>query len=306
MTETFEPFFVTGFQRSGTTLLRVILDSHPEVAVPFDTVGLWERYWRSRDRYDGLRKPDDIRRMAEDILAEERIRLWEVPLDIEEILACCNREGFAGLMEAFYRAYACRKGKRLWGDKDPGNMRRLHLLNQWFPGCRVVHIIRDGRDACLSLIRQPFGGNDVLQSARGWVEDVQWVRQIGSILGPDRYLEVFYESLVTEPVSEIQRICDFLRIDYTDTMLAYHERGTTIPEEKRHLWKLIDQPPQPDNAARWKRDMPRSMRICFERRAGKLLRELGYETLESPVSGGYAYEVWTILKKVVSEMRRRF
>ena len=302
---TFEPFFVTGFQRSGTTLLRVIIDSHPDIAVPFDTVGLWERYWRQLDKYGNLRTPQEVRRMASDILAEERIRLWEVPLDVDRILACRRREGFAGLMEAFYRAYADHKGKRYWGDKDPGNMRRLHLVNEWFPCCRVVHIIRDGRDACLSLVEQPFGGNDVLQSARGWVEEVGWVRQIGAILGRDRYLEVIYESLIADPVTQTRRVCEFLRIDYSDAMLAYHEHDSAIPREKRHLWRLINQPPQAGNAARWKREMSPAARICLERRAGDLLRELGYETLTPPVRGGYSYELWTIIKKVASEFQRR-
>ena len=102
----FEPFFVVGFQRSGTTLLRMMLDSHPQVAVPFDTVGLWERYHDKLSEYGNLRSETDVRRMISDILQEERIKLWEIPLTVEHVLARRRLDGYPGIVDAFYLAYA--------------------------------------------------------------------------------------------------------------------------------------------------------------------------------------------------------
>ena len=137
------------------------------------------------------------------------------------------------------------RSKELWGDKDPGNMHRIQLINGWFPKSRIVHIIRDGRDACLSLLKQDFGYQDVLECAHAWAEEVRWVRRIGGVLGEDRYIEVIYEQLVQEPEREMRRLCQFLHLDYSADMLAYHKRvNSSIPTAKRHLWELIGKPPR--------------------------------------------------------------
>jgi len=64
------PFFIIGFQRSGTTLLRVMLDAHPNIAIPLDTVGLWNRYERKLENYDGLATAAGRSRIISDLLAE--------------------------------------------------------------------------------------------------------------------------------------------------------------------------------------------------------------------------------------------
>jgi hypothetical protein len=302
----FEPFFIVGFQRSGTTLLRMMLDSHPQVAVPFDTVGLWERYHFRLAEYGHLRSESDVRRIIGDILQEERIKLWEVPLTVDKVVACHRLPCYPGIFDAFYLAYAREKNKELWGDKDPGNMHRIQLINGWFPKSRIVHIIRDGRDACLSLLKQDFGYRDVLECAHAWAEEVRWVRRIGAVMGEDRYAEVIYEQLVQEPEREMRRLCEFLHLDYSGDMLAYHKRvNSAIPTVKRHLWELIGKPPQVANALRWKSQMSNAERICFEKRSRPVLAEMNYEVLPLPVRGAYFFEVRNMVANAWRALRRR-
>jgi len=118
--------------------------------------------------------------------------------------------GYPGIIDAFYRAYAGAKDKAIWGDKDPGNMLRIPGLLRWFPDARILHIIRDGRDACLSQLKQDFGFNDCLPCAEAWREQVWWVRQLGELLGPEQYLEVRYEDLVADAEGQLKRISRFL------------------------------------------------------------------------------------------------
>ena len=300
------PFFVIGFQRSGTTLLRMMLDSHPEVAIPLDVTGLWSRYAERLDDYDGLRSTDAIRRLIGDLLAEERIGLWQVPLDAARLESSLTTRDYAGVIAAFYGAYAHAKGKRRWGDKDPGNMVRLHEIYRWFPDARIVHIVRDGRDACLSQIRQEFGHSEVVSCAADWREQVWWVRCIGGILGPERYHEVRYEDLLAEPEARLRALCDFLDLDYDAAMLDYHRRTSdAIPDSKRHIWPMIDRPPIAANAERWRREMSPGLRICFEKRAGEVLRACGYDALPNP-SGAYLEEVKFMSRRALRAVRKRF
>ena len=301
------PFFLIGFQRSGTTLLRLMLDSHPELAVPLDVTGLWDRYEGRLDAYGDLTRPEGRRRLVDDLLAEERIRLWKVPLEAEGVLAQWTRPGLPGVIDALGRSYALAKGKRWWGDKDPGNTRRLAQLNRWFPGCRVIHIIRDGRGACLSHLGQAFGHDDLMACAEAWREEVWWARQMGGLLGPERYCEVKYEDLLEDPERELTRITAFLGVPYSPAMLEYPGRvAEAVPDEKRHIWPLIGEPPRKENATRWRARMPPPVQVCFEKRAGAVLGELGYDTSPAPWRGHYLTELGFFWARAVRAVRGRF
>lgn len=300
------PFFIVGFQRSGTTLLRAMLDSHPDVAIPLDTVGLWVRYEDDLDAYGDLGDEVQARRLVGDLLAEERLELWEEPLEIDEVMERRRRPGYPGIIEAFYLAYAARKGKSRWGDKDPGNMRRLDRVLRWFPDAQIVHIIRDGRDACLSHLRQTFGHSELFPCADDWREQVFWVRNIGRILGPDRYHELRYEDLVEDTETVLRDLCDFLELPYSEALRSYHERrDEMVPESKRELWPLLAEPPRRDNLYRWREEMSAGRRVGFEKRAGDVLTEMGYETLEGHPSGAYLSELGALAGSIFRAMRQR-
>jgi len=302
----FPPFFIVGFQRSGTTLLRMMLDSHPDVAIPLDTTGLWARYEQRLDEFGSLAEPASRRRLVESILSDERIRLWETPLSVDDVIYEARLPGYPGVIEGFHRAYALTKGKTRWGDKDPGNMGRLGSVLRWFPDARIVHIARDGRDACMSLLKQEFGGEDLLQCAESWREQVWWVRQIGQILGESQYFELRYEDLVERPEQILRGLVDFLGLEWSPTMLEYHRRvDEAVPAEKRHIWPLLDSPPQPSALYRWKTDMSPGKRVCFEKRAGRLLEDLGYETLAGGASGAYGTELTLSLRRVLAAVGAR-
>ncbi len=300
------PFFVTGFQRSGTTLLRLMLDNHPDVAIPLDAPELWERYQGKVATYGDLGVEANARALVQDLLAEERIQLWKTPLDVDGVLRFRRLPGYPGIIDAFYRAYAFAHGKSRWGDKDPGNVLRIATLNRWFPDCQVVHIIRDGRAACLSHQTVDFGLGHLMDCANAWREQVTWVRRMGELLGPARYFELRYEDLVAEPQPLLRRLCDFLGLDFQPAMLEYHRNvEASIPAEKRHIWPKIGEPPRADNATRWKTQLSHGAQVCFEKRAGETLHELGYETTPPPWSGAYFTELGFLLQMVMATVRQR-
>jgi len=184
-------------------------------------------------------------------------------------------------------------------------MVRVQQLNRWFPQSRFIHIVRDGRDACLSQLQQDFGFNNLLDCACAWREEVQWVRRIGSILGTQRYLEVRYEDLIVDPATRLGEICRFLGHEYHEAMLRYHESiGDAVPDEKRHVWALIDQPPVTDNAGRWKAKLSHAQRVCFEKRAGEVLKDMGYDVLPA-ASGAYLEEIRNLGASAWKSLGRR-
>ena len=271
--------FLFGFERSGTTLLSMMIGAHPRIAVPLSATGLWYRYGTMLDKYNQLGTVGDVQHIVEDLLQEERIRLWDVKLSREEVLDGLEAGSYPQVIARFHRLYSQHKGKELWGNIDIDTLYEMDKANAWFPQARFVHIVRDGRDVALSHKTYPFGASNVGECARQWVRDLHVNLKMGAIVGPQRYLVVRYEDLIIDTEPALRRICDFIGVPYSPQMLEYGKMvDTKIPQDRRWLWPLLDQSPAKSNVHRWKTHMSTTERIVFERTANRMLREFGYET----------------------------
>jgi hypothetical protein len=267
------PLLVLGVSRSGTTLLRVMLDRNSQLAVPDESYFvplLADRHLLRVDRDEFL---DDLRRL-------QTVREWGVPLDkVRARLA--DRTPIGRAIAAIYEVYAEQQGKPRWGDKTPMYMRHLPLLRRLFPDAQYVHLIRDGRDAAVSFLSMLEGiafetwGHPRTPAgfAAHWRTDVKAARRHGRRVGPDRYLEVRYEDLVTDTEGTLRRICTFAGLPFEPAMIDYGESNSA---EKPHQQNL-KRPPTP-GLRDWRTEMTAADAGEFESVAGDLLRELGYET----------------------------
>ena len=292
-----EPLFIVGFQRSGTTLLRLMLNAHPEIAIPHDSAELWPTYARlAATKYCGLRTADDVRRMIDDLLAEPRIRAWEVALPRDALLADALPSSFPEVMQRFHLVYARAQGKMRWGDKNTGTLVELDRLNAEFPRCRIIHFVRDGRDCALSHQHYMYGYENVLRVALEWREQVTLCHKMGAMLPRERFCELRYEDLLADPKGMLSRLCDLLGVSFSPLMLEYHRNVEDhVPQDRRSLWPLLGRPPLVSNAFKWKHEMSSGDRAIFERTAGELLRTFGYETSETTPKDGRFLELWYLL-----------
>src|SRR5262249_45640831 len=123
-----EPIFIVGFTRSGTTMLRLMLNQHPHLAIPFES-GFIPPFYERLNKYGDLQSEEAVRRMLADIAAHPKVRKGRLVQDVEEI-AARNIRGYADLIDAIFTVYAESKGKRRWGDKTPGYGYHLDLLDR--------------------------------------------------------------------------------------------------------------------------------------------------------------------------------
>jgi hypothetical protein len=263
---------VLGVRRSGTTLLRVMLDRNPVLAVPDESYFIPTLARRHGNRPDPDAFVDDLRRLR--TLCE-----WEIePCEVSELLHTGMTLGEA--VSAIYEAYAANRGKERWGDKTPMYMQHLRLLERLFPTARFVHLIRDGRDAAVSFLAMPEAvatrtwayPHSAAGFACQWRDEVEGARALGGRAG-GRYLEVRYEALVEDAESELRRICEFAGLPWDAGMLDYP--GKVDLTGKPHQLNLA-RPPTP-GLRDWRRELPERDRAEFEAIAGDLLAELGYE-----------------------------
>lgn len=285
---------MVGAARSGTTLLRMMLDAHGQLAVPFETQLLPELM-------DAHEAGAGAAELAEMLTTHRRWSDFGLdPAGIRDEFTLLEPFDLAEAMRAFYRAYARSQGKPRWGDKSPGYALHLARIGELLPEAHFVHLIRDGRDVRLSQLKRGTDHPKPARHARRWKRRVKGARRDGATLD-GRYLEVRYESLLADPEPELRRICDFVRMDFDPAMLAYHEgarerlgeidrdlapgrenaemreRPLFKAEDRLDFHKLTQEPPRLDRVAKWKHEMPPEDVAEFERVAGGLLEELGYE-----------------------------
>jgi len=270
-----QPLIILGVGRSGTTLLRVMLDRNTTLAIPYETFFVPQLAHRHG------RRPS-IDEFVEDLGRLRTLYDWGIrPEDVRPRL----RKGMttSEALAAIFETYADRQGKPRWGDKTPLYMQQLPLLERLFPDALWVHLVRDGRDAALSFLELPegFSGKTwaqprtVAQFAARWRTEILAARRLGRHAG-SRYLELRYEDLVAEPERELRRICDHASLPWEDGMLD-HTRVSDAANMPEH--RNLAQPPTP-GLRDWRSQMSRDDTLAFEQVAGDVLRSAGYEPLE--------------------------
>jgi len=276
----------------------MMVGAHPRLAVPLSTTGLWYRYGRLLDHYDQLGTAANVELLVQDLLQEERIRLWDVKLSRDSVLKGLTPCSYPTVIARFHSLYAQSKGKDLWGNIDIATLDDMDMAASWFPRARFIHIVRDGRDVALSHETMPYGTSNVAECALRWTQRLHTNLKMGAILGPNRYLVVRYEDLVLDTKSALRRMCEFLDLSYSAQMLEYTSMvKQKIPDDRRWLWPALDQPPVESKVYRWKREMSETKRIVFENTADKMLSKLGYETYSRIPKRASAYllELWYFL-----------
>lgn len=280
--------FIVGMPRSGTTLLRIILDSHPTLAIPSETVFI----------------PAALRQYAGHNLTRERFYtlLAECPwwgdfhLDNAEFRARLNRvEPFSVSdgIRCFYQTYAERFGKARWGDKTPAYNLCMSTIDRFLPEAHFIHLIRDGRDVALS--NNARGAALIVEHAANWRDSILETRRQSRIC--KHYIEVRYEDLVGDTTNEIKRICRFLGLKFDPLMELYYLRagsrlaewgdlrmrdGTMMCGVRGRLegHRLLLRSPDRSRICRWKIDLTKQEVISYQLAAGPLLRDYGYELMD--------------------------
>jgi hypothetical protein len=267
------PLFVVGCGRSGSTLLRLMLDAHPDLAVPGESHFIPELRRRFPDPVAG----DDL---TAALLRTPHFRHWNVAESgVWERVRALEAPTFAEVVEAAFLANADEHGARRWGDKTPAYVRSIPLLHALWPDARFVHLIRDGRDVALSYLSLHWGPDTVWAAARKWRRDVGAGIREGQPLGTSRYLEVRYEDLVADPEETLRTICALAGLPFDERMLdpAARRRHPTLAPTEGRPFHARSEDEVAANVRDWRTQMSPEAVRRFEAVAGALLSDLGYE-----------------------------
>lgn len=277
---------IVGVPRSGTTLLRFMLDAHPQLAVPPETGFLLDNSLRQ-----GSATPRELAlRLTQ--LPEAAPAWQDFNLDDAHFLdaaGCMPADaGLAEVLRLFYRLYAARRGKPRFGDKTPAYLQCMGRVAEHLPEARFIHIIRDGRDVALSWQQTWFAPDS---NPVGLVE--RWARMIGEAREQSYtlpYLELRYDQLLQAPEAQLRRICEFIELDFDPAMLNYHlgtparlaehqarfqRDGQLLVSREQRLnqqWRTT-RPPDVSRLGVWRDELSAELQAACNKAGGELLRE---------------------------------
>lgn len=269
--------FLVGRGRSGTTLLRAMLDAHPMVSVAPEALFVMNAYRRyHRGPWDRHR----VEAFARDIWLERKLRTWEMDeTAMTDALLAVPDPDFAALCRTVYRTFARLHDKPVpkWvGDKNPHHALFVPELMTTFPEARFVHIVRDYRDNVLSYQKVRFDLNGTAALAARWRRYNEAVLAAAA-RAPERFFTLRHEDLAEAPRAALDRVCGFLQIPFDEAMLRFFEAHR---DEARDWHAGLASPADAGRLGRWRDTMPPSRVAVAERICGALGERLGY-----PVSG---------------------
>jgi hypothetical protein len=285
------PFFLVGAQRSGTTLLRLMLAAHPRLAIPPESHFIPDLL-QLEHLAGGL---EDLRSEVADLLVHhDRLVDFELGAPwIRDTVLRLQPLTTRTITTALFAEYARRRGKARWGDKTPRYRNHLPDLCALFPDAKFVHVVRDGRDTALSAWRAAFGPRTWVEAAYLWRDSVRAARAGARALPPGAFHEVRYETLVREPEATLRGICAFLGETFHDEMLRHAEHaGSMVPWWERAWHAKLERPVEGTNAGKWRTELSPRQIFLLQRVAGKELEAFGYTPMRLQIPATVAAQAF--------------
>jgi hypothetical protein len=268
------PVFVIGLPRSGTKLLRDLLRGHSRIRIPDVETNLLPRWVANWERFGDLSQRRRFSRFyrwngrSPYFLYLERHPGG--PITEEAWFDAVEAFTPAGVFEALIRhdVGAPASSGLIWGDKSPDYVFHVPLLARLFEDARIIHIVRDVRDCCLSLHSR--GGANMARAAQLWVDGVTKARRDGVALD-GRYLELRYEDLLRVPEDAIGRACELLGVELEPGMLRLRY-STEHTGDAQGAHEIVA-----GNAEKYRGRMDERTLRRVEEIAGEALSAFGYE-----------------------------
>ena len=273
------PVFIVSAPRSGSTLLRLILDAHPRLAVP-PPDWLFDLVYPYLYSYGDLRQPANLLALAEDMLATPTVGKWPVKPTPAELAAAAAEPTFAGLYAALHREYAKAEGKPRWGEKTPRNSFWMDEIRTLFPDAQFVHIVRDGRDQAIDISDSLLWPYSVYSGAYLWQRYVLSVRDLAAGLPAGAFIEIRYEDLCAEPEPVIRKLCEFIGEPFDPRTLAPHDTPSARAWSTHPLHAKTAYPISTQYCRMYRTRLPAPDVAALEALIGPTLQMFGY-----PVSG---------------------
>jgi hypothetical protein len=275
-----QAIFMVGEQRSGSNLLRLILNESSNIAAPHPP-HILQRMMPLVPLYGDLNNTKTFEKLINDVckLVELNPVPWDkVTLNRQEILSRCNETSLIAIYGAIMDLYAEAHDASAWMCKSMQNIHWADEINLYFENPKYIFLYRDPRDVTLSFTKAVIGEKHPYFIAKQWNELQELCIEQMHKLGNKYLFPISYENLLANPEKVVRELCQFLNIDFSQNMLNFH----TSNEAKRSansssLWENLSQPIKTNNSKKFMTDLSPDEIKIIESITGDVMDTLGYE-----------------------------
>ena len=271
--------FMIGTQRSGSNLLRLMLNQQPAIASPHPP-HILERFMPMLSGYGNLETDENFELLIDDVcrMIEVNPVAWAgINLDRNLVKTCCFERSLLAIYGAVHDLMTETKGALVWCCKSLANVHYLPQIESFFPDARYLYIYRDGRDVALSFRKAVVGEKSFYHIAKSWHKEQQLAMAHRETVNGDSFFSLSYEALTANSEKVLREMMRHFTIPFKEEMLQFN-----ISEEAKQtakcgsLWANVNQPVIKNNTGKFLKEAdPEDVRI-FELVAGESLDRLGY------------------------------
>ncbi|MBV6517713.1 MAG: hypothetical protein DCC43_00585 [Candidatus Brocadia sp.] len=272
------PIFIVGCYRSGTSLMRLILNSHPKIYIPEETQFI-PIIGAKLHEYGDLLKDNNLLRLMNEINKYLKFswRGWNKLPSPEVILKRLKKRTFQDIVMRINTYFNTKSTVEIWGDKTPLYVNSILFLGKLFPGSKFINMVRDGRDVMVSAFKAKLGGTNLTEISLEWDECILNGILAEKYFGPERVKTVRYEDLVSDPKKILSSICDFLNIGYEESMIQYYTTSDAqVLSRSKHHSNIV-KPISSDSVGVYKKVLKHDQRKALESYMGNTLMTYGYD-----------------------------
>ena len=279
-----QPIFIIGTERSGSNLLRLILNAHSQIAIPHPP-HIMKYLAHIEPKYGDLQKDTNMREMVGDILTliDAHIFPWdEYPLTVDDIVRRAPTRTMFGAVAAIYESVREHEGKARWGNKSTFMVHFTKPVLDVYPDARFVLLVRDPRDVAVSARRSVFSPCHPLLSAELWRHQQEIGLALLDSLPSSSIALLRYEDLTRAPQQTLQSLCAFLGEDFEPGMLQFFtgaqaKTGAGLSES----WENTGRPILQNNSQKFHKELSAAHIRTVEAICAGPMEALGYDTVNS-------------------------
>ncbi len=273
-----QAIFMVGEQRSGSNLLRLILNESSSVAAPHPP-HILQRMMPLLSVYGDLNNSNSFKKLIDDVcrLVELNPVPWDkIKLNRKEIFKRCNENSLIAVYGAIMDLYAEAHGAKAWMCKSMQNIHWADEINQYFNNPKYVYLYRDPRDVTLSFTKAVIGEKHPYFIAKQWNELQELC--ISQINGTESMFPISYEDLLENPEKIVKELCHFLEIEFSKNMLDFHtSKEAERSAKSSSLWENLSQPIKSNNSKKFMNELTTQEIEIIESITGDVMDTLGYE-----------------------------
>ncbi len=282
------PIFIIGNPRSGTSLLRIILNSHKEIMIPPEAgfaMWLYSKY-KNQDFSISEIKLNYL----QDLYQTRKFETWGLnPQELKKYILSKNISRYSEMIRLIYIFYGKSKNRSFsrWGDKNNFYIDYITQINQLFKNVQFIHIVRDGRDIVCSYkdinkkrIKSKYKPNlpdDVKSIAYEWKENEKKISDSFESVDDNRTLTIRYEDLILNFSKTMKNIMKYLNLPYDDGMEHYYLNNNDEPTDFLQWKSKIKKPIDKSRVCRYKIELDDNSVKIFNNIASSVLKKYNYE-----------------------------